>query len=436
MKRYLKYKDSGVKWIGEIPQHWEVSSFGRHFSFRKGLPITKADLLPEGVAVISYGQIHAKFNRKTTLDESLVRYVSPSFLETNPQCLLKKGDFVFADTSEDIEGSGNCCYNDYPYDIFAGYHTVVASPNDLLFPKYYAYLFSSTNWRRQVQTLVNGVKVFSISRGILKQSTIIHPSLDEQQAIVAYLDEKVGKIDRYISEKEKEIVALDELKQATIANAVTRGLDPNAPLKDSGIKWIGNIPQHWEKRRYKDVLKPQDEKVGNRKDLTLLSLTKRGVIVRDLSEGKGKFPKEFDSYKVVRPNQLILCLFDVDETPRTVGVSHNDGMITGAYDVFRVENANLEYIFYLYLSFDDKKCLKPLYKGLRKVIPLPALMGAYLYLPPIKEQQAIVDYINTKTAKIDQMKDGIKSEIEKLKEYKQRLISDVVTGKVCVKGEK
>ena len=197
--------------------------------------------------------------------------------------------------------------------------------------------------------------------------------------------------------------------------------------KDSGVKWIGEIPKHWKKMRYKDIFEILDEKVGAIKNLTLLSLTKKGVIVRDLSEGKGKFPKDFESYKIVHPNNLILCLFDVDETPRTVGVSNTEGMITGAYDIFSVKNALLDYVYYLYLSFDDKKCLKPLYKGLRKVIPLPVLLSSYIYLPLEQEQQSIVNYLDTKVSKIDKYISTAEKKIAALDELKQVTIADAVT---------
>jgi len=197
--------------------------------------------------------------------------------------------------------------------------------------------------------------------------------------------------------------------------------------KDSGVKWIGTIPSYWKRMRYKDIFQILDEKVGTIKDLTLLSLTKKGVIIRDLSEGKGKFPKDFESYKIVHPNNLILCLFDVDETPRTVGVSNTEGMITGAYDIFSVKNALLDYVYYLYLSFDDKKCLKPLYKGLRKVIPLPVLLSSYIYLPLEQEQQAIVSYLDNKVSKIDKYISTAEKKIAALDELKQVTIADAVT---------
>lgn len=217
----VEMKESGVEWIGRIPKHWEVEPFGRHFTFGKGLPITKANLQEEGIAVISYGQIHAKNNLGTTLTESLVRYVSPTYIETHPQCLLKGNDFIFADTSEDIEGSGNFAFNDFDNKIFAGYHTVVARPNDLFFPKYYAYLFKSKAWKSQIQSLVNGVKVYSIGRRILKTSMLLIPSEDEQKNIVKFLDKQTSAIENTIETISRQITLLQERKQIIINEVVT-----------------------------------------------------------------------------------------------------------------------------------------------------------------------------------------------------------------------
>lgn len=218
-------KDSGVAFIGLIPAHWTVEPFGRHFTYSKGLPITKADLRPEGVAVISYGQVHSKQNTGLTMSENLVRRVSEDYLQTHPQCLLQTSDFVFADTSEDIEGAGNFAYNDYADSIFAGYHTLVARPIDLPYPKYYACLFRSSQWKSQVGSLVNGVKVFSITRGILKKSYILMPPIEEQRAIVEYIDSKCKHINDTIAQIESEITHLKEYKQRLIADAVTGAIN-------------------------------------------------------------------------------------------------------------------------------------------------------------------------------------------------------------------
>lgn len=198
--------------------------------------------------------------------------------------------------------------------------------------------------------------------------------------------------------------------------------------KDSGISWIGQIPQHWEKCRCKDLFTELKEQVGEDSNkYTLLSLTINGVIVRDLSEGKGKFPKDFESYKIVKPDNLVFCLFDVDETPRTVGHVKQIGMLTGAYNVFEVRNANIEYLYHYFISLDDRKSLKPLYKGLRKVIPLPAFMAMSIFLPPLGEQEAIVSYLEEKTAKIDRFISKKEEQILHLKELREAIIAQAVT---------
>ena len=262
----------------------------------------------------------------------------------------------------------------------------------------------------------------------------IYPPLEEQRAIVTYLDDKCGKIDKLVEGKQKQIELLAEMKQRIIADAVTRGLNPNVTMKATNIPWLPEIPEHWEILRNKTYLLPTDEKVGNRKDITLLSLTKQGVIVRDLSEGKGKFPKDFDTYLVVRPNNLVFCLFDIDETPRTVGLVRNYGMLTGAYTNFEVDENYMypEFAYFYYLYVDDIKGLRPYYTGLRKVVKSSTFLQLRMPVPPLPEQRAIVTYLDDKCGKIDLLVEKLKAEIDAIKEYKQRLISDVVTGQIKV----
>lgn len=407
MKQYNKYKDSGVKWIGEIPRHWEVKKLKfLTQSMQSGDNLTSLQIKDnETYPVYGGNGVRGYYKEENCKKECIV-----------------------------IGRQGALCGNIHliKRPIWATDHAIVTYPNENTDINYLFYLTSAMNLNQYAsQTAAQP----GIAVSFIKNVMTCFPILTEQQAISSYLDKKVSKIDRYISTSEKKIAALDELKQVTIADAVTHGINPDVPMKNSGIPWIGMVPEHWTRARYKDIFNIEDEKVGKRNDLTLLSLTKKGVIVRDLSEGKGKFPKDYESYKVVNPNNIILCLFDVDETPRTVGVSHNKGMITGAYDIFEIKNAKLEFIYYLYLSIDDKKGFKSLYKGLRKVIPLPSLLSAYINLPPISEQNEIVAYIDRKVAQIDKMKAAELAQIDKLKEYKQRLISDVVTGKVKVTNE-
>lgn len=197
--------------------------------------------------------------------------------------------------------------------------------------------------------------------------------------------------------------------------------------KDSGVKWLGEIPSHWEVFRNKDIFHECKKSVGkNSNNYTLLSLSKKGVVIRNMDDG-GKFPAEFDTYKVVEPGDFIFCFFDVDETPRAVGLSSEYGMITGAYTVLRQSIANSQYLYYYYLSIDDAKALKPLYTGLRKTVPLNAFMSMQIFLPPKAEQDAIVRYLNSATSEIDKAIAMQQKMIDLLNERKQIIIQNAVT---------
>lgn len=237
-------------------------------------------------------------------------------------------------------------------------------------------------------------------------------------------------------ERERELRLLDELKQAEIANVVTRGLNPDVPMKHAQTLLGNEIPKNWSLIRMRNLVKAQTELVGERTSFPLLSLTKVGVILRDVESGKGKFPKDFQKYKVVVPNDIIFCLFDIDETPRTVGLSSYNGMITGAYDVFSINETLVDknFLYYYFLAVDNIKALRPHYTGLRKVVQNSVFLGLQIPIPPIEEQKAIVKYIQRKNMAIDEMIANLRAEIDFLTEYKQRLIADVVTGQVNVQN--
>lgn len=198
--------------------------------------------------------------------------------------------------------------------------------------------------------------------------------------------------------------------------------------KDSGIEWLGQIPTHWDLLRNKIFITEHDNVVGqDAYKYTLLSLTKQGVIQRDIERGKGKFPKEFDNYKIVESGNIIFCLFDVDETPRTVGLSSIDGMITGAYNVFSIKGINSQFYYYYFLAVDEAKALRPLYSGLRKVVKTERFAGLRIPVPPEEEQRQIVAYLDYKSNKINERICQRERELQTLSELKQAEIAAVVT---------
>jgi type I restriction enzyme, S subunit len=201
-------------------------------------------------------------------------------------------------------------------------------------------------------------------------------------------------------------------------------------FKDSEIEWLGEVPEHWDIVRNKAVFQFIKSLVGeDSKKYKLLSLTLKGIILRDIESGKGKFPAEFNTYQKVKKNDLIFCLFDIDETPRTIGISKHDGMITGAYDVARCNDkvSDSKFMYYYYLSVDEYKGLKPFYTGLRKVVRAETFMNIQLALPPYKEQQQIAKFLDNATQKMDTLIQKQENLIKLLKEKRQAVISHAVT---------
>jgi type I restriction enzyme S subunit len=198
--------------------------------------------------------------------------------------------------------------------------------------------------------------------------------------------------------------------------------------RDCDLFWIDIVPTHWSKTKNKHIFIEKDSTVGEHwENYPLLSLTKKGVILRDMESGKGKFPESFDNYKVVDTNDLIFCLYDIEETPRTIGFSELNGMITGSYKIIECKDVNTKFIYYYYLNIDDFKGLKPYYTGLRNVVRPETFRGLQINLPPLPEQTQIVSFLDTKTQKIDELIEKTEQKIELLKEKRTSLINHCVT---------
>ena len=210
---------------------------------------------------------------------------------------------------------------------------------------------------------------------------------------------------------------------------MTPDLKPYPAMKDSGMPWLGEVPERWSLLPNKVMLRRRKTLVGERHtDYQLLSLTKMGVIVRDVSTSRGKFSADMGTFQEVRCGDLVFCLFDVPETPRTIGLSCHKGMITGAYDVFECDDHVLaRYLEAFYIAMDDRKLLSPLYLGLRNTIPIPKFLGAKTPVPPLLEQAAIVRFLDHADRRIRRYIRAKQKLIVLLEEQKQALIHRAVT---------
>lgn len=256
------------------------------------------------------------------------------------------------------------------------------------------------------------------------------PSKKEQDKIVTFLDSKCSEIDAISADIQKEIETLEQYKRSVITEAVTKGLNPDVEMKDSGIEWVGNVPDHWGVLANKYVMKKRKDICTKWNGENVLSLTMNGVIVRDLDNPVGKMPTTFDGYQFVYSGNLLMCLFDYDVTPRCVGIVKNAGVTSPAYSRFELkENATLEYFYYYYLMIDFTKELLHLAKNLRHSFTEEQLGALKVPLPPLDEQKNIATYLDSKCKEIESVIASKKQQLEVLDSYKKSLIYEYVTGK-------
>lgn len=220
LNKNTELKESGVEYLGIIPKHWGVRKLKTLFSLGNGLNITKENFASCGIPCVNYGEIHSKYPCRLDIAIHKLPFVSKEYLRIKPQSLLQKGDFVFADTSEDIEGSGNFTSIQSSESIFAGYHTIILKPKSEINSLYFSFLFDSLNIRHQIRKEVCGVKVYSITKAILKEVQLIIPPLQEQKAIASYLDTQITKIDLAIEKTKQQITYIKEYKTSLINQAI------------------------------------------------------------------------------------------------------------------------------------------------------------------------------------------------------------------------
>lgn len=442
MKKYDEYKDSGVSWIGEIPKDWEVRRFRYSFNTRTGLTITRGELLENGVPCINYGEIHSKYGFDLDIERDVLKNAPVELLKNKSNALVDENDFIFCDTSEDIVGSGNNVYIKSTCDknMFAGSHTIIAHPIIKVYARYLAYLFSTQEWRSQIRSRVYGVKVFSITQTILKDAGLILPPKEIQHSIADYLDQKTAVIDSLIEDKQKLIELLKEKRQAIISEAVTKGLDKNAKMKDSGIEWIGEIPEGWTCTSLGKISKivtgntPSKNGIENYYDdnfgmLWIKPDNLNGFI--DIIDTKEKLTNDGEKLaRVIEPyTPLVCCIGTIGKfgycstkaayNQQINAVNFNNTIMQWKFGLYAISSQIEQHLFYSngnvvnILNTENQKKIK-------------------IAVPPVNEQNSIVPYLDNKTADIDKLVADITAQIEKLKEYRQAIISEAVTGKVAI----
>ena len=423
MKQYPKYKDSGVSWIGEIPEGWKCTQIRRYLS------CVCTGATPPGAAEKYYSNIGTPW------------FTPGDFKDFN----------VLKDSSKYLSEEGNDIMKKYPANtilmigIGGTMGKVALSPMECSFNQQINALLTKGEidnkfvvyyLKIERDNIFNTAKFTTLpilNQSETKRIPIVVPSLSEQHAVVSYLDKKTAQIDRFITEAEREIEKLNELKQAQIAHLVMHGTNPDAPMKDSNIVWIGQVPEHWEVRKMKFLFDERTEK--NHPEEPILCATQaHGVIPQSMYDNRVVVVNTgFQNLKFVEVGDFVISLRSFQGG---IEYAHYQGIISAAYTILRSKgDLTNDYTRYLFKSFPFIQLLKTCVKGIREGqnINYDMLKNNYLIVPPKQEQTAIVSAINSLNKRIDMLTSQLVDQINHLKELKQRIISDAVTGKIDVR---
>lgn len=409
-------KDSGIEWVGAIPATWQMHPLYYYFCERKCRNTLGKE---NNLLSLSYGRVIRK-------DINTVDGLLPE--NYNGYNIIEKDDIVLrlTDLQNDKRSLRTGLVREHGI-ITSAYTTIKA--NRELVPEFFQYLLHSYDAMKVLYNMGSGVRQ-GLNFSELSKMPLISPDMLEQKKIADFLDAKCSEIDAISADIQKEIKTLEQYKRSVITEAVTKGLNPDAEMKDSGIEWVGNVPAHWDVLANKYVMKKRKDICTKWNGENVLSLTMNGVIVRDLDNPVGKMPTTFDGYQFVYRGNLLMCLFDYDVTPRCVGIVKNAGVTSPAYSRFELkENATLEYFYYYYLMIDFTKELLHLAKNLRHSFTEEQLGALKVPLPPLDEQKNIATYLDSKCKEIEFVIASKKQQLTVIDSYKKSLIYEYVTGK-------
>ncbi len=419
LKPYPAYKDSGVPWLGQVPEHWEVRRTKTVLRERseKGYPDEPLLAATQTKGVVRKDQ----YENRTVL----------ALKDLHLLKLVRVGDFVISLRS--FQGGIE----------YAREHGIISPAYTILYPidnrlqGYLALLFKSKAYIENLSLFITGIREGqNIDYQKLSRSEIPIPPLPEQSAIVRYLDYMDRRIRRYIHAKQKLIKLLEEQKQAIIHRAVTRGLDPNVKLKPSGVEWLGDVPEGWEIQPGMVVFSEKNVKNIGLLEKQVLSLSYGEIVIKPEEKLHGLVPESFETYQIVEPSNIIIRSTDLqnDKKSLRVGLVKNKGIITSAYICLQVNSlVNSNYAYQLLHTYDITKILYMLGSGLRQNLSFSDFKRLTILIPPLAEQKSIIDFIEAQTEDMVKAVFHAKQEIRLLHEYRTRLIADVVTGKLDVR---
>ena len=413
-------KDNGIKWVGEIPDNWDsVPIYYVSQEVRK-----KNNNISQKVALkFTYGTIVRKKNFSIEEDSSLRKTIE-NYKVVKPKDIVINGLNLNFDFVTQRVG-----FVTFPGAITSAYIVIRAKNN--INEKYLLYLLKSYDSVKAFHNMGGGVrKILNFS--ILSKIKIPFPPMKEQKRIADFLDKKCGQIDKLLTQINDEIEQLKVYRNSLIAEAVTKGLDSNVSMKDSGIEWVGSIPEYWKVVPVYKLFNERKNKNIAGREQNLLSLSYGKVKQRDINAKGGLLPANFNTYNIVEDGDIIIRPTDLqnDQHSLRTGLVKEHGIITSAYiDLAPLPNTNSAYYHYLLHSYDIEKVFYNMGNGVRQGLNYSEFSKLKVLVPSDREMSNIVNYLDQKNSKLDSLVEKKQQQLNLLKEYKNSLIYEYVTGK-------
>lgn len=416
MSRDMKY--SGTDWIGEIPVQWELAPTKRVFRGKKRIVGDEADNY-ERLALTLNGVV------KRTKDDN--EGLQPE--QFNSYQILEKNELVFKLIDLQNIRTSRVGLSPYTGIVSPAYIILSNSETD---NRFYYYWFMDMYNRcifnqmgdDGVRSALNIKDVLEIPLPLISESTRIK--------IASFLDKKCSEIDEMIALQEKIVEELKAYKQSVITEAVTKGLNPDVPMKDSGIEWIGEIPEHWKVDLLSLLFEEHKQKNTGLLCKNLLSLSYGKIVRKNIDSVGGLLPQSYDGYNIVDKGDIVFRLTDLQNDKKSLrtGLVRERGIVTSAYVTLRSRKPVLSaYYQYLFHSYDVMKVFYGMGDGVRQGMNYGDLRKILIVTPPHSEQNEIVEFLDTKCTEIDNLISIKLSKIDSLKEYKKSIIYEYVTGK-------
>lgn len=419
-------KNSGIEWIGEIPYGWKVSRL-------------KYELMES----MKYGASEAGVD----YDDNLYRYIRITDI-TNDGKLKEESklsltqeqakDYILHDNTVLFARSGGSVGKSFLYKeeygkaAFAGYLISAVVDKKKILPKWLMYYTGSTSYKEWTKGIFTQATIQNIGADKYSNMQIPIAPINEQKKIINYLDSKCAEIDSLIADIQSEIETLEEYKKSVIFETVTKGLNPDAEMKDSGIEWVGNIPCAWEIHPVYYYFRERKVRNYMLEEQNLLSLSYGKIVRKDINANGGLLPASFNTYNIVETGDIIIRPTDLQNDKRSLrtGLVTEHGIITSAYiDLMPNSDISSEFFHYLLYSFDVMKVFYNMGNGVRQGLNYSEFSKLLVFAPTREEQDEIVRFLKEKCSVIEDAISKKREQLVILEEYKKSFIYEYVTGK-------